>query len=157
MDQLKAFNIRVYGLVVNDDHELLLSYERINNYSFTKFPGGGLQLGEGTAHCIQREFKEELSLSIDVVKLFYVTDFFIQNQFLPHQQVIVIYYVVKPVNKASLKQLNLASKQLESLNETNDISHSWIGIENISPSLFTFEAEQKAASLIQAEPSAILA
>jgi len=42
----------------------------------TKFPGGGLQFGEGTIDCIKREFREELGCEIGVLKHFYTTDYF---------------------------------------------------------------------------------
>ena len=56
----KRFNIRVYGIVVNDRNELLVSDELVKGMQFTKFPGGGLEWGEGTQDCLVREFREEL-------------------------------------------------------------------------------------------------
>ena len=48
MMQEKRFNIRVYGILINDQDQLLVSDEVIKGIKFTKFPGGGLEWGEGT-------------------------------------------------------------------------------------------------------------
>ena len=38
---MSYFNVRVYGLLINDDNEVLLSDEREFGMDFIKFPGGG--------------------------------------------------------------------------------------------------------------------
>lgn len=96
---LSLFNIRVYGILINDKKQVLVSDERIynNNLEATKFPGGGLELGEGTKDCIIRECKEELGIDIEVVEHLYTTDFFQQSAFNEAHQLISIYYIIKPV------------------------------------------------------------
>ena len=96
---LKYFNVRVYGLLINEKKQVLVSDERIynRNLEITKFPGGGLELGEGTLDCIKREFKEELNIDIEIVKHLYTTDFFQQSAFHDDHQIISIYYIVKPI------------------------------------------------------------
>ncbi len=96
---LKYFNIRVYGILINEANQVLVSDERIynRNLEITKFPGGGLELGEGTLDCIKREFKEELNIDIEIVKHLYTTDFFQQSAFHDDHQIISIYYIVKPI------------------------------------------------------------
>ena len=42
------FNIRVYGILINDAKQVLVSDEYIRGTYITKFPGGGLEFGEGT-------------------------------------------------------------------------------------------------------------
>ena len=73
---MKSFNVRVYGLLINSNNELLLSDERRGGFSFTKFPGGGLEFGEGVVEALIREFSEELAIDVSVGDLFYVNDFF---------------------------------------------------------------------------------
>lgn len=96
---LKSFNVRVYGIIINDKKQVLVSDERIynRNMEVTKFPGGGLELGEGTKDCIIRECKEELNINVDVVDHLYTTDFFQQSAFNDEHQIISIYYVIKPL------------------------------------------------------------
>ena len=66
--------IRVYGVLIVDD-QVLLSDEYHKGMEITKFPGGGLQHGEGTLDCLKREFREELNTDIRVRKHLYTTDF----------------------------------------------------------------------------------
>jgi ADP-ribose pyrophosphatase YjhB (NUDIX family) len=91
------FNVRVYGLLLNDDDELLVSDEQEYGMQFTKFPGGGLELGEGLLDGLKREFMEECNLEIEVVGHFYTTDFFVKSAF-NNSQVISVYYLVRSVS-----------------------------------------------------------
>ncbi|MFD2146875.1 NUDIX domain-containing protein [Mucilaginibacter antarcticus] len=72
---MKAFNLRVYGLLINDAEEILLSDEQEYGMQFTKFPGGGLEYGEGLIDGLKREFVEECDVKIDVLSHYYTTDF----------------------------------------------------------------------------------
>jgi len=103
---LTSFNVRVYGVLINEKKQVLVSDERIynRNLEVTKFPGGGLELGEGTKDCIIRECKEELNIAVEVVDHLYTTDFFQQSAFNDAHQIISIYYVIKPLQvfKASV-------------------------------------------------------
>jgi 8-oxo-dGTP diphosphatase len=102
---VKIFNIRVYGILINEKKQVLVSDERIyNNYmQVTKFPGGGLELGEGTLDCIIRECKEELNMNIEVIDHLYTTDFFQPSAFHDDHQIISIYYLIQ-----SLTPLHIA-------------------------------------------------
>lgn len=94
---LLKFNIRVYGVLINDKEQVLVSDERIykDNMEVTKFPGGGMELGEGPIDCIIRECKEELRADVEVVRHLYTTDFFQQSAFNDKDQIISIYYLIK--------------------------------------------------------------
>lgn len=85
-------NIRVYGILLGDDNKVLVSDEYIRGAYYTKFPGGGLEFGEGTRDCLKREFKEEMDLEVRVGDHIYTTDFFQMSAFRPDQQIISIYY-----------------------------------------------------------------
>lgn len=93
------FNIRVYGLLITDDNHVLVSDEYIRGDFITKFPGGGLEFGEGTRDCLAREFMEEMNLQITVGDHLYTTDFFQLSAFCPGQQVVCIYYRVHPLEE----------------------------------------------------------
>ena len=89
------FNVRVYGVLLNELGEVLVSDEKIRGKHYTKFPGGGLEFGEGTRDCLVREFMEELALKIEVQEHLYTTDYFQVSAFNPDHQIISIYYKVK--------------------------------------------------------------
>jgi 8-oxo-dGTP diphosphatase len=89
------FNIRVYGVLINEKKQVLLSDEFIRGKYFTKFPGGGLELGEGTRDCLKRELKEEMDLDVQIEDHIYTTDYFQMSAFNPGDQIISIYYFVK--------------------------------------------------------------
>lgn len=87
------FNIRVYGLLFNKMHQVLLTDEYRLNIYMTKFPGGGLKPGEGTIDCLKRECKEELGQEPVHIKHFYTTDFYQPTSYLDRQQQLIsIYY-----------------------------------------------------------------
>jgi 8-oxo-dGTP diphosphatase len=86
------FNIRVYGILINEQRQVLVSDEYIRGDYITKFPGGGLEFGEGTRDCLKREFMEEMSLHVRVGDHLYTTDFYQRSAFNPEHQIISIYY-----------------------------------------------------------------
>lgn len=95
---LKRFNVRVYGLLINPLNQLLVSDEAFKSgQKATKFPGGGLELGEGLADGLIREFKEEANVDVRIKEHFYTTDFFVRSFFelSPDSQIISIYYIVE--------------------------------------------------------------
>lgn len=104
MHQLKRFNVRVYGLLINDQNQLLVADEVFKNGNrATKYPGGGLELGEGLKDCLVREFKEETGIEVTVTEHFYTTDFFVASFFDMESQVISIYYFVESKDWQKIK------------------------------------------------------
>ena len=86
------FTIRVYGLLLNNGH-VLVSDEIIRGQCITKFPGGGLEFGEGLKDCLVREIREEIGLVANGLEHFYTTDFFQQSAFhATPMQVVSVYY-----------------------------------------------------------------
>jgi ADP-ribose pyrophosphatase YjhB (NUDIX family) len=98
--------LRVYGILKDDSGRILVSDEFIRGAYFTKFPGGGLEFGEGTRDCLKREFKEEMDLDVEVLEHLYTTDFFQMSAFREGDQIISIYYWVKALEpiKAPLRE-----------------------------------------------------
>ncbi|NGF57145.1 NUDIX domain-containing protein [Parapusillimonas sp. SGNA-6] len=96
------FNVRVYGILVDQYDRVLISDERTQNVAFTKFPGGGLEYGEGLIDALKREFWEECKLEIDIVQHVYTTDFFEKSSF-NDSQILSIYYQVKALNSFELQ------------------------------------------------------
>jgi 8-oxo-dGTP diphosphatase len=99
------FNVRVYGVLLADNGDILVADEHIRGGYYTKFPGGGLEFGEGTRDCLKREFKEEMDLDVEVGDHLYTTDFFQMSAFNPEHQIISIYYYVQALEpiKAPLR------------------------------------------------------
>ncbi len=93
------FNIRVYGILLGKNRDVLVSDEFIRGNQYTKFPGGGLEFGEGTRDCLKREFKEEMNLDVRVTDHLYTTDFFQMSAFNPEHQIISIYYRVEALEE----------------------------------------------------------
>lgn len=99
MSKSAVFNVRVYGILLGERGEILVSDEYIRGNYYTKFPGGGLEFGEGTRDCLKREFKEEMDLDVEVTDHLYTTDFFQMSAFNPEHQIISIYYYVKALQQ----------------------------------------------------------
>lgn len=87
-------SVRVYGIYLDSAKNILISDEKIAGKWYTKFPGGGLEFGEGTLDCLHREFKEELSLDIEIGTHLYTTDFFCESEFRKGIQVMSVYYLI---------------------------------------------------------------
>ncbi|MDI3320018.1 NUDIX hydrolase [Pinibacter soli] len=98
--------LRVYGILKDEAGRILVSDEFIRGAYYTKFPGGGLEFGEGTRDCLKREFKEEMDLDVEVLDHLYTTDFFQMSAFREGDQIISIYYWVKALEpiKAPLRE-----------------------------------------------------
>jgi len=133
-----AFNIRVYGILINSKNEVLLSDERRSGKEFTKFPGGGLEFGEGIKDCLIREFQEELNIKIDVNELLYLTDFYQQSAFNKDDQIISVYYSVSADNLESIKSKEKAFDFEKDAIE----SHRWRGLEKLREEDLTFPIDK---------------
>ena len=90
---IDRFNIRVYAILIQDG-KLLLSTEQYLGKTLVKFPGGGVEYGEGIREALNREFREEVDRAVEIGELFYVTDYFIQSAFIESDQIISFYYLV---------------------------------------------------------------
>jgi 8-oxo-dGTP diphosphatase len=145
--EIKSFNIRVYGICINAKNQVLLSDEKYGTQYFTKFPGGGLEYGEGAIDCLQREWREELNAEIDVVSHFYTTDIFVPNAFNATQQILSIYYLVRlispitfPVSISPLP-LNAALHQTQ--------AQRWIGVQDIQKDMVNFAIDKMVITMLK--------
>lgn len=143
MSEGKRFNIRVYGILINDKDEVLISDERRRSISFTKFPGGGLEWGEGTIDCLKREFMEELGIQIQVKDLFYCTDFFLESAWGKNDQLISIYYSIDFIGKNSL---NFAKYEVPLTEEAEKFR--WIKRVDLSEDLFTYPIDKHVCKML---------
>jgi 8-oxo-dGTP diphosphatase len=143
---MKHINVRVYGILIQDSN-VLVSDEYIKGNNITKFPGGGLEYGEGTKECLIREFKEELNLNIEILSHFYTTDFFVNSAFSNQSQIISVYYLVKPLGELDFS----ISKLVFDFKEVKEGAQSmrWIEIDKVSENDFTFIIDKHVADLLE--------
>lgn len=99
------FNVRVYGLCINPENQILLSKEHYKDFHFTKFPGGGMDYGEGTLEALKREFLEEIGIEPTIQSHFYTTDFF-QKSVVDETQIISIYYLITVPDFSKIPQIS---------------------------------------------------
>ncbi len=118
-NSINRFNIRVYGIAINLEGAILLCNEEFMDRKFTKFPGGGMEYGEGTLDCLRREFREELNVEIEIISHFYTTDFFQQSTFVKSDQLISIYYLIKLIDEPINKPAGFFWKPLAALAESD--------------------------------------
>ncbi len=141
----KRFNVRVYGILIKDN-KVLVSDEFIKGHHITKFPGGGLEFGEGTIDFIIREFKEELNLEITVLEHLYTTDFFVHSAFDTNSQVISIYYIVETIHPLNFKT---TEKIFDYIKKEGAQSLRWIDIKKINDNDLTLIIDKKVGELLQ--------
>jgi ADP-ribose pyrophosphatase YjhB (NUDIX family) len=99
---MAQFTIRVYGLLI-DRGRVLVADELIKGRRITKFPGGGLEYGEGLKDCLVREIREEIGMEAFGVDHFYTTDFFQKSDFhLTPTQVLSVYYTFHVADPAAI-------------------------------------------------------
>ena len=140
------FNVRVYGLLINLNDEILLSDEQEFGIQFTKFPGGGLEYGEGLIDGLKREFVEECSLEIEVTKHFYTTDFFVES-ICGGGQLISVYYLVKPMKELAFK---LTDKPFDFKAQSEPKqSFRFAAIEELSVDEITFPVDKHVINLLK--------
>ena len=148
------FNLRVYGVLINEKKQVLVSDEFIRGKYYTKFPGGGLEFGEGTRDCLRREFKEEMDLDVEVGEHIYTTDFYQRSAFNPDHQIISIYYYVKPLGpihvRLSETPYDFDTAQMEAYAINNETeSFRFIDWNDFSESSVNLPIEKIVAGMIK--------
>jgi len=141
----KFFNVRVYGLLINEANEVLISDEQEYGFKFTKFPGGGLEYGEGLIEGLKREFVEECNTEVEVISHFYTTDFFVKSAF-NDSQIISVYYQVKAVSDL----LFTTKTVVFDFDGEGDVLQSfrWVKLSDLTVDAFTFPTDQYVADLL---------
>lgn len=148
------FNVRVYGLLINNKKQVLVSDEYIRGSYYTKFPGGGLEFGEGTRDCLKREFKEEMDLDVEITDHLYTTDFFQMSAFTPDHQIIAIYYAAKALEPIKVplrnKPFDFDENQLAIYSKTREIeTFRFIDWDDFSGNSVTLPIDKVVADLIK--------
>jgi ADP-ribose pyrophosphatase YjhB (NUDIX family) len=151
---LNMFNLRVYGLLINNLKQVLVSDEYIRGGYYTKFPGGGLEFGEGTRDCLKREFKEEMDLDVEVTDHLYTTDFFQMSAFNPEHQIISIYYNVHALEPIKVplrsKPFDFDEQQLAIYTERKEIeTFRFIDWADFTAESVTLPIDKVVANLVK--------
>ena len=144
---INKFIIRVYGILINKKKQVLVSDELIKGHKITKFPGGGLELGEGTIECIKREFVEETNNQIEIIEHFYTTDYMQVSAYNPEHQIISIYYLVKP---ASTFEIKTTEKVFDfEGGKQHEQTFRWIDLNSISENDFTLAIDKIVGGMMK--------
>lgn len=140
------FNVRVYGLLINEDDKILISDEEEYGVRFSKFPGGGLEYGEGLIDGLKREFQEECEAEVEVLEHFYTTDFFCKSAF-NDSQIISVYYLVKPVSPLQLRFKDV----IYDFDTDGDIKQAfrWKALAELDLNDVTFPTDKRVVELLK--------
>jgi ADP-ribose pyrophosphatase YjhB (NUDIX family) len=148
------FNIRVYGILVNEQQQVLVADEFIRGQYYMKFPGGGLEFGEGTRDCLKREFKEEMNLEVSIEDHIYTTDFYQMSAFNPSHQIISIYYFAKALEpiKAPLrtKLFDFDERELKMYQDTGETeTFRFIDWQDFSEEVVTLPIDKLVVKMLK--------
>lgn len=151
---MHRFNLRVYGILLNEKKQVLVSDEFIRGNYYTKFPGGGLEFGEGTRECLAREFMEEMNLRVAVGEHIYTTDYFQMSAFNPEHQIISIYYFAKALEEITAplreKLFDFDEAQLAVYEQKKEIeTFRFIDWENFSEESVTLPIDKIVSKMIK--------
>ncbi|MFN3666166.1 MAG: NUDIX domain-containing protein [Sediminibacterium sp.] len=149
---MPLFNVRVYGILLDEEKKLLVSDEFIRGAYITKLPGGGLEFGEGTRECLKREFMEETGLDVTVGDHIYTTDFFQISAFNQKDQIISIYYFVHPSTPFSLQTkstpFDFAPEQTSDPNGESEVFR-WIEWNELNAESVTLPIDKVVIELLK--------
>ena len=142
----KYFTVRVYGIYINQENQLLISDEYMFGKYLTKFPGGGLEFGEGIHDCLKSEWIEELDTKIEIKEHFYTNDFFVVSVFNPDAQVISMYYFVNIIEQLNI----LTSEKLFDFQELKDGAQSFrfVDLKYLDTNQITLPIDRKVCELL---------
>ena len=146
--------IRVYGILINDLKQVLVSDEYIRGNYYTKFPGGGLEIGEGTRDCLKREFKEEMDLNVEIGDHIYTTDHYVKSAFNTAHQILSIYYFATALEPIRVplreKEFDFDEQQMKVYNEVNQTeTFRFVNWNDFSPATVTLPIDKIVAALIK--------
>ena len=141
------FIIRVYGIYHDAEMGILVSDEFVQGRYITKFPGGGLEFGEGTIDCLKREMMEETGHEFEVGEHFYTTDFFVPSAFDNSSQVASIYYRMKPVGEF-LQIISTKKFDFKVLKNGAQVFR-FVPLEKMDAAVFNLIIDKKVGEMIQ--------
>lgn len=130
------FNLRVYALIINEFGEILLSDECRFGTFFTKFPGGGVESGEGVKEALYRELLEELNLVCADATFFYFNEFHQASAF-DNSNLVAFYYLIN-----LQKQLLSISVPYEIPFHIEQEKQRWVRLKDLQVEELTFPIDR---------------
>ncbi len=142
------FNVRVYMVVTRQGQdgkeEVLVSYERLPLGGVMKFPGGGLEWGEGTAACLRREALEELGQPVEVGSLIHFSQQTHVSSFDVNHQVLAVHYAAELTGEVMFDDDgelgDVCGKRVPMMTQRL----GWRPVEDLRPEEFRFASDREA-------------
>ena len=151
---LRRFNVRVYFFLLDrplignrpdPESQVLLSDEFLSGKNCTKWPGGGLEFGEGPQDCAHREALEELGQDICLGPLIHATGNFVRSSWRGEEQVLCQYYLATlkepPAFRVSAQPFDYPSPNVESFR--------WTPLHSVTQEDLSFEVDRDALSTLK--------
>ena len=146
-DNPNKYSIRVYMLIVNSRSEILISDEYLLDMKMVKFPGGGMEYGEGTVDCLQREAMEEFGQQLNNIRHFYTTDYYQKAYFFEDHQLISIYYLADLSDEKRIVTSDKAFDFPELINGQQ--SFRWVPLAEIKEDDLSFPVDKKVTGMLK--------
>ncbi len=148
-DNRGEFVIRVYGILINDIDQILLSDEYRSGTLMTKFPGGGLEFGEGPEDCLRREALEEFGQPVELISHFYTTGFFQKAMFFENHQLISIYYKMQFLDTPAFR-ISSTPFDFDNMTEGSQ-AFRWKNLENLKDEDVSFPIDKFVVMMLLSE------
>lgn len=146
-DNPVKYSIRVYMLIVDNERRILVSDEYQMDMKMSKFPGGGMENGEGTIQCLQREAMEEFGQELKNIRHFYTTDYYQKAWFFNDHQLISVYYLADPEDTS---RIPASDRPFDFDEYTNgEQSFRWVPLDELQEEDMTLPIDRKVAGMLK--------
>lgn len=144
---MTRFNLRVYALITNEFNEIIVSDECRFGKFFTKFPGGGVEDGEGILAALKRELSEELNLTEYALPQFFYFNEFHQASAFDSSNLVAFYYWVS-IRK---NELSFSSEPHGIPFFEEQEKQRWVALSELETSNLTFPIDRIVLEKFQKE------